>query len=185
MRELGGLNCNRRSCKVTKSVEYSNCYFEYQESENSMTTRPITEDDRAFIVDQARAGLDLLTRYAVAEPAKLSRAKVAAAFDAWRSDVDPSRPDEIDVIRAFGCLLGFWIEKSSFGNWVVVNDSFGETYGISHLRTGWILYPLDIISKRIKTGSGAELISVVEVFAEGLTPHLPSHWGTEPQSGAD
>jgi len=142
-----------------------------------MTTRPINDDDRAFITSHAQAGLRLLAHYGVAEPQQLSPAKVAGALDAWRSDNEASRPVELEVIRSLGCLLGFYIEKAGLGSWVMVTDTFGTTLGITHLRTNWVLYPLDVVSKRTKTGSGADLVSIVDVFADGDLQKFESQTG--------
>lgn len=137
-----------------------------------MTTRPIDEDDREFIAEHVRSGLDLLARYNVAEPTMLSPAKIGSALDAWKADRDANRPEHTEVIRCLGCLLGFYIVKSALGSWVVVSDTFGTTLGIRHSLTGWILYPLDVISKRTNDGTGAELVSIVDVFASDLAERL-------------
>jgi hypothetical protein len=65
-----------------------------------MATRPIDSDDQAFIAAHGRNGLDILLRYGVTEPTKLSPTKIGKALVAWRNDENGDRPSEINVIRA-------------------------------------------------------------------------------------
>jgi hypothetical protein len=102
----------------------------------------------------------------VTEPTKLSPSKTGQALVEWRNDQNADRPSEIDVICALGCLFELYIVSSGVGDWVVVDDSFGQSLGVRHKSNGWINHPLDVITKRTKTGSAAELLTVYDVFKD-------------------
>jgi hypothetical protein len=56
--------------------------------------------------------------------------------------------------------------------------AFSTALGLSHSQTGWVVYPLDVISKRMKDGSAADLVSIVDVFAQGGPKTPQNQMGT-------
>jgi hypothetical protein len=135
-----------------------------------VTIRDIDNQDRDWIRAQASSGLALLSRYHIAEPTKVSPAKIGAAILEWRKDVAPDRPHEGDALRALGCLLGQYTVASGAGRWVVVTDSLGTAIGIQRDASGWIFNPLDVVSKRINSEPVEEIASAYDVFVAGPPP---------------
>ena len=135
-----------------------------------MATHDIDNDDRDWIKDQAQNGPALLVRYQIAEPTKVSPAKIGAAILGWRQDTAADRPDEGDALRALGCLLGHYAVVSGASRWVVVTDSFGTTLGVQRGDSESIFHPLDIVSKRMKTEPVEEIASAYDVFVNPPPP---------------
>jgi hypothetical protein len=132
-----------------------------------MAIRDIDNDDRDWITAQVSNGLALLDRYGVAEPQKVSAAKIGLAVLGWRKDTVPDRPDEADAVRALGCLLGQLAVLSKLGKWVVVTDSYGTALGVQREGSEWLFHPLDVVFKRMKSEPIEEIASAYDVFVAG------------------
>jgi hypothetical protein len=136
-----------------------------QDQNSRVQIRSLDDDDRRFIDAHGQNGVALLARYCIHEPSKVLPCKIAEALSAWRDDAGAERPAEIDVIQALGCLFGICVVSAGLGRWVVIKDSFGETLAVENQSSGWMLYPLDVISKRTEGEPVEELQSVYDFFA--------------------
>lgn len=132
-----------------------------------MATRDIDNNDRDWITGQVSNGLALLDRYGIPEPRKVSAPKIGLAVLGWRKDAALDRPDEGDALRALGCLLGQLAVLSGFGKWVVVTDSFGTTLSVQREGSEWLLHPLAVVSKRMKSEPVEEIASAYDLFVAG------------------
>jgi Domain of unknown function (DUF3806) len=104
-------------------------------------------------------GTKILAFYGCAE----TISELGRCVDSWKKD---KRVPEQEMIDRLGFLLGDMILAQHGGKWVWVEDSFGQTPALQ-APNGWILYALDVVSKRLRDNSVAEkeLSSVADVYA--------------------
>src|SRR5690242_21197980 len=82
-------------------------------------------------------GRKILATYGCAE----TISELGRCIDSWKKD---KRVPKEEMIDGLGFLLGDMILAQHGGNWVWVEDSFGQTPALQ-APNGWILYALDVV----------------------------------------
>ena len=108
----------------------------------------LTDDERAWIMEQHARASDLATEYTGRRESLPSLETLAATFAAWGQSDKVQRPEANGVGLALGTAFGQHLANGLNLRWVVVSDEQGTDFAL-HGQPGDILaYPISSIAKR-------------------------------------
>lgn len=81
-------------------------------------------------------------------------------------------PAQQQELLALGAVLGNVLVANTPMRWAVVTNSFGTHLGLRHPETGFVLYPLSMILKRVEGGREVDIPALYRAFVSdlGLAP---------------
>ncbi|MFN7943389.1 MAG: DUF3806 domain-containing protein [Thermoanaerobaculia bacterium] len=74
----------------------------------------------------------------------------------WFDLYDPE-PDQLLDLQGIGVVLGNTIAASSTFEWSFVSNEFGDMIALRNPESGFVLYPIGMISKRVEDGRQVDL----------------------------
>ena len=136
---------------------------------DTIQIREISDDDREWIGVSLALAQRISAHYGMAEDNAVEPHQLDVLFQKWKADTSPGKPTDQEVATGLGCALGQYLTDRVYGRWIVATDSFGTMIAVQSTSTGWLLFPIDAVWKRIDPHNGES--SFFEPIASAFTEH--------------
>lgn len=80
--------------------------------------------------------------------------------------------DDRQELLALGAVLGYVFAANTRMEWAVITNEYGTNLGLWNPDTGFVLYPLSMILKRVEDGRAVDIPALYRSFVDdlGLAP---------------
>jgi hypothetical protein len=113
---------------------------------------PLSIAESQWRGQQLEAARRLVERYCETSAMPPSLASLDAAVVAWFADHETDRPDVNDLVNAVGVAFGHHLVKATGLTWVMATDDAGTELAIHGDPGDVLVYPTNLVAKRIVTG---------------------------------